>query len=52
MKGVTELAGLTLLLFCMTGFADGNPLVGTWKLKSYVLTTTTGERSTPAGDEV
>jgi hypothetical protein len=50
MKGVTGLAGLMLLLFSMPGFADGNPLVGTWKLKSYVLTTTTGERSTPFGE--
>jgi Lipocalin-like domain len=49
MKGVTGLVGLTLLLFSMTGFADGNPLVGTWKLQSYVLTTT-GERSTPFGE--
>jgi hypothetical protein len=49
MKGVTGLAGLMLLLFSMPGFADGNPLVGTWKLKSYVLTTT-DERSTPFGE--
>jgi hypothetical protein len=49
MKGVTGLAGLTLLLFSMTGLADGNSLVGTWKLKSYVMTTT-GERSTPFGE--
>jgi hypothetical protein len=49
-KAVLGLAGLTLLLFSMTAFADGNPLVGTWKLKSYVLTTKTGERSTPFGE--
>jgi Lipocalin-like domain len=50
MKAVTGLAGLTLLLFSMSGFADGNPLIGTWKLNSYVMTTTTGERSTPFGE--
>jgi hypothetical protein len=26
---------------------DGNPLLGTWRLKSYVVTTEAGERSTP-----
>ena len=26
---------------------DGNPLLGTWKLKSYVVTTAAGKRSTP-----
>jgi hypothetical protein len=30
--------------------ADRNPLLGTWKLKSCVVTTATGERSTPFGD--
>ena len=34
----------------MTGFADGNSLIGTWKLKSYVMTTTSGARSTPFGE--
>jgi hypothetical protein len=29
---------------------DGNPLLGTWKLKSHVLTTAGGERSTPYGE--
>ena len=29
---------------------DGNPLLGTWKLKSHVVTTAGGERSTPYGD--
>jgi Lipocalin-like domain len=50
MKAATGFAGLTLLLFSMSGFADGNPLIGTWKLKSYVMTTTTAERSTPFGE--
>jgi hypothetical protein len=50
MKAITALAGLTLLLVSMTGFADGNPVIGTWKLKTYVMTTTTGERSTPFGE--
>lgn len=27
-----------------------NPLLGTWKLKSYVVTTDTGEKSTPYGE--
>ena len=29
---------------------DGNPLLGTWKLKSYVVTTAAGVRSTPYGE--
>ena len=29
---------------------DGTPLLGTWKLKSYVVTTATGVRSTPYGE--
>ena len=32
------------------GLAHGNPLLGTWKLKSYVATTDAGERSTPYGE--
>ena len=34
----------------MTAVADGNPLLGTWKLKSYVVTAGTGEKSTPYGE--
>lgn len=30
--------------------ANGNPLLGTWRLKSYVMTTAAGERLTPYGD--
>lgn len=29
---------------------DRNPLLGTWKLKSHVVTTARGERSTPYGE--
>jgi hypothetical protein len=29
---------------------DGNPLLGTWKLKSHIITTPAGERSTPYGE--
>jgi lipocalin-like protein len=29
---------------------DRNPLLGTWKLKSHVVTTAAGERSTPYGE--
>jgi len=29
---------------------DKNPLLGTWKLKSYVVTTAAGERSMPYGE--
>ncbi|MGP8033627.1 MAG: lipocalin-like domain-containing protein [Steroidobacteraceae bacterium] len=29
---------------------DGNPLLGTWKLKSHVVTTARGERATPFGE--
>jgi hypothetical protein len=32
------------------GLACGNPLLGTWKLKSYVMTTGMGEKSTPYGE--
>jgi hypothetical protein len=33
-----------------SGLANGNPLVGTWKLKSYVVTTGSGDRSMPYGE--
>lgn len=33
----------------MKAVASGNPLLGTWKLKSYVVTAATGETSTPYG---
>ena len=29
---------------------DTNPLLGTWKLKAYVVTTSAGERATPYGE--
>jgi len=29
---------------------DGNPLLGTWRLKSYIMTTAAGERLTPYGE--
>jgi hypothetical protein len=50
MKVVTGFTALTLVLFSTAGLADGNPLVGTWKLKSFVTTTTTGEKSSPFGE--
>ena len=50
MKAVIGFTALTLLLYSIAGLADTNPLIGTWKLKSYVTTTTTGERSTPFGE--
>ena len=34
----------------VTGVADRNPLLGTWRLKSYVVTAATGARSTPYGE--
>jgi hypothetical protein len=34
---------------CAAGLADRNPLLGTWKLKSYVATTDAGEKSMPYG---
>jgi hypothetical protein len=37
-------------LFSIAGLASRNPLLGTWKLKSYVVTTGTGENSTPYGE--
>ena len=30
---------------------DANPLLGTWKLKTYLVTTAAGERPTPYGDK-
>jgi hypothetical protein len=37
-------------LASIAGLAGGNPLLGTWKLKSYVVTTGTGEKSQPYGE--
>ena len=34
----------------MKAVASGNPVLGTWKLKSYVVTAGTGEKSTPYGE--
>lgn len=33
----------------VAGLEDGNPLLGTWRLKSYVVTAATGERLIPYG---
>jgi len=50
MKAVTGFTGPALVLLSSAGLADGNPLLGTWKLKSYVATTDAGETSTPYGE--
>jgi hypothetical protein len=34
----------------MKAVASGNPVLGTWRLKSYVVTAGTGETSTPYGE--
>jgi hypothetical protein len=34
----------------VAGLASGNPLLGTWKLKSYETTTVRGEKSAPYGE--
>ena len=34
----------------MEAVVGGNPVLGTWKLKSYVVTAGTGEKSTPYGE--
>ena len=34
----------------VAALAHGNPLLGTWKLKSHVATTDAGDRSTPYGE--
>ena len=34
----------------MKAVASGSPVLGTWKLQSYVVTAGTGERSTPYGE--
>ncbi|MGA2810611.1 MAG: lipocalin-like domain-containing protein [Candidatus Acidiferrum sp.] len=39
-----------LMSLSLLGRADSNPLLGTWKLKSYVVTTKKGETSTPYGE--
>jgi Lipocalin-like domain len=43
---VTQIAPMHLF----ASLVDGHPLVGTWKMKSYVVTTENGERSTPYGE--
>lgn len=40
-----------MLAFKLSFIVDGNPLLGTWKLKSHVVTTARGERSTPYGED-
>lgn len=34
----------------VAGLADGNPLLGTWRLKSYIVTAASGAKSTPYGE--
>ena len=51
MKVITRLTGLRLGLFS-AGLASVNPLLGTWKLKSYVMITDTGETSMPYGERL
>jgi Lipocalin-like domain len=41
---------LASVLSATTGSADASPLLGTWKLQSFALTTGTGETSTPFGE--
>jgi hypothetical protein len=50
MKRITAYTGLFLLLFSVAGVAAENPLVGTWKLKSFVTISTSGEKSSPFGE--
>jgi hypothetical protein len=50
MRTVIRFTVLALLLSSSAVLADTNPLLGSWKLKSYVTTRSTGERSTPFGE--
>jgi hypothetical protein len=50
MRAVNGISALALLLISAAGIADENRLLGTWKLKSFVTTTTTGEKSNPFGE--
>jgi hypothetical protein len=50
MKLIAAVIGLGLCLFTLAGRAAENPLVGTWKLKSYVWTTTEGKISSVFGE--
>jgi hypothetical protein len=50
MKSVAAFTSLALCLFSVAGLAGDNQLVGTWKLKSYVWTTTEGKTSSPFGE--
>jgi hypothetical protein len=47
---VTGIAGRALEFFSGIGRVAANPLLGTWKLKSYVETTEAGETLTPYGE--
>jgi len=51
MKSIARITGLMLALSATIAFADENPLIGTWKLKSYVIVAlATGERANPFGE--
>ena len=50
-KGLTAVVALALVIVPMSGSADDNPLVGTWKLKSFVREIAgTGERYNQLGE--
>jgi len=49
MQTVLRFAITALMLFS-TELVEAHPLIGTWQLKSYVVTTERGERSTPYGE--
>jgi hypothetical protein len=51
MKAVIGSTGLAQASLSIDGLASGNPLLGTWQLKSYVIVTGTGEKSTPYGEQ-
>ena len=51
MKTVTGIAGRALEFLSGFGRAHANPLLGTWKLKSYIETTEAGETLTPYGEQ-
>jgi hypothetical protein len=49
-KAVTGFTGVALVLLSSSTLASGNPLLGTWKLKSHVATTAAGQTSTLYGE--
>jgi hypothetical protein len=51
MKSFAAITGLVVFLFSSVGLAGENPLLGTWKLKSFVREVfATGEKTNALGE--